>query len=108
MNEILTAATVIVPLVMAATGMVKKSFVNDNKVLPYLNVAIGLLISLLYAFTIVKGDLEIYGWAGFIAGLAAGGFYDLGANTKGLINQKKASKLVDAGEGKQDTTEDGE
>lgn len=102
MEKILTAATLIVPLVMAATGMVKKSFVNDNKWLPYLNVIIGLLIGLLYATTIVKGDFEIYCWAGFISGLAAGGFYDLGVNTVGFVNQKRAAKLADNGEGKQD------
>lgn len=108
MENILTAATVIVPVVLAATGLVKKVVVNDNKWLPAINLVIGILLGVVYAATIVGGDYELYGWAGFISGLAAGGFYDLGANGKGLINQKKATALIDSGEGDQDMNEDGD
>lgn len=108
MESILTATTAIVVLVMATTGVAKKFFTEDNKWLPIINIVVGIFIGLLYAITIVKGDLAIYGWAGFISGLSAGGFYDLGANAKGLVNQNKSNKLIDDGLGYQDTQHENE
>lgn len=108
MNEILTASTIIVPVVMGVTAAVK-SQISDNKVLPIVNVAIGIFIGVVYALSIVKGDVAIYAWAGAISGLSAGGFYDLQANVKGLSNQRKATKLIDEGQGDQEPTfKDGE
>lgn len=75
MDNILTAVSVIGAVVLGATGLVKKTSM-DNKYLPYINVAVGIVLGLVYAMTIVKGDYAVYGWAGFIAGLSAGGFYD--------------------------------
>ena len=101
MNEILTAATVIVPVVMGVTAAVK-SQISDNKVLPIVNVPIGIFIGVVYALSIVKGDVAIYAWAGAISGLSAGGFYDLQANVKGLNNQRKAAQMIKEGNGEQD------
>lgn len=101
MNEILTAATVIVPVVIGATAAVKTQ-ISDNKVLPIVNVAIGIFIGVIYALSIVKGDVAIYAWAGAISGLSAGGFYDLQANVKGLSNQRKAAQMIKEGNGEQD------
>lgn len=103
MENILTAASIIAALVMGATGVTKKFFTNDYKWLPIINIVVGIFIGLFYAITIVKGDYAIYGWAGFISGLSAGGFYDLGASTKGLVNQNKATNLIEEGLGYQDT-----
>lgn len=102
MDNILTAASVVGILVLALTQLVKQ-LIPDSKWLPLLNLAIGILLGLVYAATIVGGEYALYGWAGFVAGLAAGGFYDLGANAKGLVNQKRANTMIDIGEGKQDT-----
>lgn len=107
MDNILTATTVIVPVILGLTG-VAKTMIKDNKWLPIINIVIGIFIGAIYALTIVKADVAIYAWAGVLAGLTAGGFYDLGANGKGLVNQSKATKLIDEGNGKQDTREDGE
>lgn len=108
MENILLAASGIGVLVMGTTGVAKKFFTTDNKWLPIINIVVGIFIGLIYAITVVKGDYSIYGWAGFISGLSAGGFYDLGANAKGLVNQSKSNKLINEGLGKQDNREEGE
>lgn len=106
MTAILAAVAVISVIILAVTQMVKQ-IVPDNKYLPIINVVIGIAVGILYAMTIEHGQLAIYGWAGAISGLAAGGFYDLGANVKGLVNQSTSKKMIDGGTGKQDGT-DGE
>lgn len=104
MEQILIATAVIGAFILAVTEMVKK-IVPDNKWLPILNVAVGIFIGLIYAYTIVGGELAIYGWAGAISGLGAGGFYDLQANVRGLNNQRKATILINDGKGAQDLTD---
>lgn len=103
MEQILTATAVISVIILASTQMIKQ-VVSDNKWLPILNVVIGIFIGLIYAYTIVKGDLAVYAWAGAISGLGAGGFYDLQANVKGLNNQRKSTNLINDGKGEQDLT----
>lgn len=112
MDNILTAVAVIGTFILAATQMVKQ-VVSDNKWLPIINLLIGILIGLIYAITIVGGELAVYAWAGAISGLGAGGFYDLQANVRGLNNQRKSNNLINDGLGEQDLTdtfkdEDGE
>lgn len=101
MNEILTATAVIGAVILASTQMIKQ-VVNDNKWLPILNVLIGIAIGVVYALTIVNGEVPVYAWAGAISGLGAGGFYDLQANIKGLNNQRKSTNLINDGKGGQD------
>ncbi len=79
MTEILTAASIIGAVVLGVTQLIKKQ-IPDNKWLPVINVIAGIFIGLIFAVTINgSGALAIYGWAGALSGLAAGGFYDLGA-----------------------------
>lgn len=94
MDEILTATSVIGAVVLGMTQIVKQTAI-DNKWLPFLNVIFGLIIGISYALTIVQGDIAIYAWAGILAGMSAGGFYDLPANGK-LLYQK--SKLNNGGD----------
>lgn len=101
MNEILTATAIIGAVILASTQMIKQA-VNDNKWLPILNVLIGIVIGVVYALTIVSGQVAVYAWAGAISGLGAGGFYDLQANIKGLNNQRKSTNLINDGKGEQD------
>ena len=70
MEHILTAATVIVGVVMAVTGLVKK-MIPDNKMLPIINIVLGVVIGLAYAASMVPDQLVVFGWAGFLSGLAA-------------------------------------
>jgi hypothetical protein len=97
MEHILTAATVIVGVVMAVTGLVKQ-MIPDNKWLPIINIALGALVGVVYALTMVPDELVVFGWAGFLSGLAAGGFYDLGA---GFIKNNTTSN--DYGDGQEFT-----
>ncbi|MCD1023455.1 hypothetical protein [Enterococcus sp. SMC-9] len=78
MENILTAATAIGVLVLATTQLIKNQIPN-NKWLPVINVVTGIFIGVVYAISFQPADIVLYGWGGFIAGLAAGGFYDLGA-----------------------------
>lgn len=102
MDNILTAASIIGAIVLGATQIIKQTPIN-NKWLPFLNVVIGILIGVLYAVTITKGDIAVFGWAGAIAGMAAGGFYDLKSNGVALNNERKATKMIEEGLGNQDT-----
>ena len=94
MDEILTATSVISVIVLGVTQIVKQTAIN-NKWLPFLNVVFGLIIGISYALTIVQGDIAIYAWAGILAGMSAGGFYDLPANGKLLYQKSKLSNRGD-------------
>ncbi len=97
MEHILTAATVITGTVMGVTGLVKK-MIPDNKLLPVINILLGTAVGIVYAATMVPDQLIVFGWAGFLSGLAAGGFYDLGA---GFIKGNKSKP--DYGDGQEFT-----
>lgn len=100
MEDILLALSVIGVIVTAVTQLTKSMFSN-KKYLPIYNIILGVAIGLIYAYTIVKGDYSVYGWAGALAGLGAGGFYDLGVNTKAIVNENEAQSLIDDGKGEQ-------
>lgn len=104
MEEILAAVSIIGAIVLGATKMIKTTPVN-NKWLPFLNVVIGVVIGAGYALSFLPTEVIVYAWAGALAGMAAGGFYDLGVNTKAAYNQSKAENMIDEGLGKQDTRE---
>lgn len=84
MEQILTATTVIGAIVLGATQMIKQTSIN-NKLLPFLNIGVGIVIGALYALSFVKADIILYMWAGALAGMSAGGFYDL----SGYLDIKK-------------------
>lgn len=91
MNEILAAATIIVTVVMAVSSLVKTQITNAKR-LPIINVVIGIFIGGGYAICFDPPKLAIFIWAGFLAGLAAGGFYDLG---KGILHDTTDQKNID-------------
>lgn len=91
MNEILAAATIIVSAVMAISTMIK-SQITDAKRLPVINVIVGVFIGGGYAISFAHDQFAVFVWAGLIAGLAAGGFYDLG---KGILHDPTAENKVD-------------
>lgn len=100
MEEILTALSIVGVIVTSVTQLTKTMFSN-KRYLPIYNVAIGIVLSLIYAYTISKGDYTAFAWAGALAGLGAGGFYDLGVNTKAIVNGNKARDLIKKGKGGQ-------
>lgn len=77
MTEILAASSIITPLVVGVTGLIKTQMKN-YKLLPVINVIAGILLGVLYAVTLAPQELAIYAWAGAVSGLAAGGLFDLG------------------------------
>ena len=102
MEEILAAVSIIGAIVLGATKMIKATPIN-NKWLPFLNVVIGVVIGAGYALSFLPNEVIIYAWAGGLAGMAAGGFYDLKSNGVALNNERKSNNLIDEGLGYQDT-----
>lgn len=102
MEQILAAASIIGAIVLGATQMIKKTPIN-NKWLPFLNVLVGVIIGAVYALSFLPSEVIVYAWAGGLAGMAAGGFYDLKSNGVALNNERKATNLIDEGLGYQDT-----
>lgn len=107
MENILTATTVIGAIVLGGTQMIKQTSIN-NKWLPILNVLLGVIIGIGWALSFATSEVLVYAWAGGLAGMSAGGFYDLGTNVKGIANENQAQSLIEEGKGMQDTREDGE
>lgn len=101
MEQILTATSIIGAIVLGATQIIKQTSIN-NKLLPFLNILVGMGIGALYALSFVKADIITFTWAGALAGMAAGGFYDLKSNGVAFNNEKKSQKLIEDDLGKQD------
>lgn len=91
MNEILAAATIIVSVVLAVSSLVKTQISNAKR-LPVINLIIGIFVGGGYAICFVPTQLAVFIWAGVLAGLAAGGFYDLG---KGILSESTKPDQVD-------------
>jgi hypothetical protein len=80
MDNILAAATTIIAFVLAFTQLIKKYTQADSKWLPLLNLLTGLFLGIAWSLSFAPDEMIVFIWGGAIAGLAAGGFYDLGAN----------------------------
>lgn len=91
MNEILAAATIIVTVVIAVSSLIKTQISNAKR-LPIINILVGIFVGGGYAISFEPSKLAIYIWAGFLSGLAAGGFYDLG---KGILHDSNEQEDVD-------------
>ncbi|EME3544816.1 hypothetical protein QUO85_002597, partial [Enterococcus faecium] len=50
------------------------------------------VIGISYALTIIHGEVATYAWAGILAGMSAGGFYDLPANGKSIYQESKINE----------------
>lgn len=90
MTEILTISSIITPLIVGVTELVKGQ-TGRRKLLPISNVITGILLSGLYALSFVPQDIILYLWAGAIAGLAAGGLFDLGDHVMKLQESDKSN-----------------
>lgn len=97
MKEILIAASIIVPLVVGATGLIKTQL-NNYRILPVINVITGILLGILFAMSFTPEEIILYSWAGFVAGLAAGGLFDLGVS---VFDQE--DDQTDYGDGQSET-----
>lgn len=97
MKGILIAASIIAPLVVGATGLIKTQL-NNYRILPVINVITGILLGILFAMSFTPEEIILYAWAGFVAGLAAGGLFDLGVS---VFDQD--DDQVDYGDGQSET-----
>lgn len=80
MDSILIAATTIIVIVMAATELMKRYAGAESKWLPLINLLTGLAVGVGWSLSFAPNDLIVFIWGGLVAGLAAGGFYDLGVS----------------------------
>lgn len=101
MDNVMIAATVIAPIVLILTQVYKNVF-GASKVLPLVNLLIGIIAGGIWALSFADTNLVVYLWAGFFAGASAGGLYDLGANAKAKVNENQVAKLEDQNRAKQD------
>lgn len=97
MKEILIAASIIAPLVMGATGLVKNQ-IDNYRILPVVNVITGILLGILFAMSFTPEEIILYAWAGAVSGLAAGGLFDLGVS---VFDQ--GDDHIDYGDGQSET-----
>ena len=91
MSEILTSATIIAGFVLAISSVIKTQ-IKDTKRIPIINIVVGIFIGAMYALSFQSDQLVLFVWGGLIAGLAAGGFYDLG---KGILYSPDNNERVD-------------
>lgn len=80
MDNILLAATTVVVFVLAGTQLIKKYTGTENKWLPLINLVLGIAIGVAWSLSFDQSNLIYFIWGGAVAGLSAGGFYDLGAS----------------------------
>lgn len=88
MDNILIAATTVVVFVLAGTQLIKKYTGTENKWLPLINLVLGIVLGVAWSLSFDPSNLINFIWGGAIAGLSAGGFYDLGANIKNRKDEK--------------------
>ena len=91
MSDILASASIIAGIVLAVSSVIKTKL-KDTSNLPIINIVIGIFIGAAYALCFQRDQLVVFIWGGFLAGLAAGGFYDLG---KGILNDPSHKERVD-------------
>lgn len=79
MDSIIAAATLILPLTLGVTEIVKRYF-GGKKILPVINLVMGIILGAAWAWSFSPNDILTFVWGGAIAGMSAGGFFDLGSN----------------------------
>lgn len=80
MEEVMTFASIISPVVIALVQLVKKTVTVNKRYLPLISLLTGLVVGFL-AWPFTELDVVLRLWAGGFAGLAASGLYSLGKKT---------------------------
>ncbi|WP_085523841.1 holin [Tuberibacillus sp. Marseille-P3662] len=91
MNEILTFATIVLPIVTAVTELIKRTVSVPKNFVPLIALVTGLAIG--YAATPMTNiDWVLRLWGGGIAGLSSTGLYEIAFNKReGKTKQNKAA-----------------
>lgn len=79
MDNVIAAATLIIPLTLGVSQIVKVYF-GGKKILPVINLILGVVIGFAWAWSFAPNEILTFVWGGAISGMAAGGFFDLGSN----------------------------
>ncbi|MFP7252939.1 holin [Virgibacillus sp. 7505] len=90
MEEVMTFASIISPIVIALVQLIKKTITVNNRYLPLISLLIGILVGFL-AWPFTDLDVVLRLWSGGFAGLAASGLYSLGKKTISNNNNDKAA-----------------
>ncbi len=89
LDNMLIFASVLAVFVGAGTEAAKKIFTLKKNLVPAVGVGIGLLLGA-SAFPLTDLDIGVRLWSGFVAGLAATGFYEFALNQRdGTTKPKK-------------------
>ncbi|MFB1098640.1 holin [Terribacillus sp. JSM ZJ617] len=90
MEEVMTFASIISPIVIALVQLIKVTITVNNRYLPLISLLIGILVGFL-AWPFTELDVVLRLWSGGFAGLAASGLYSLGKKTISNNNNDKAA-----------------
>ncbi|PAD37096.1 holin [Terribacillus saccharophilus] len=90
MEEVMTFASIISPIVIALVQLIKKTITVNKRYLPLISLLIGILVGFL-AWPFTDMDVVLRLWSGGFAGLAASGLYSLGKKTISDNNNDKAA-----------------
>jgi Bacteriophage A118-like holin, Hol118 len=90
MEEVMTFASIISPIVIALVQLIKKTIAVNKRYLPLISLLIGILVGFL-AWPFTDMDVVLRLWSGGFAGLAASGLYSLGKKTISDNNNDKAA-----------------
>jgi hypothetical protein len=81
LNNVLAFASVLAVFVLAVVQMIKNNISMPKNIVPFVGLAIGLLIgAVAYPFTDL--DLTLRLWAGGLSGLSATGLFELAFNKR--------------------------
>lgn len=97
MDNIITVAMILMPMVLAITEIVKSSVVMKKNLIPLVSVIIGLILGVLSYYVT---DLHLEGYTvvdhvfiGFASGVLATGTYELGKFRGGNTGKSDTNKL---------------
>lgn len=96
MDNIITVAMVLMPMVLAITEVIKSSVVMKKNLIPLISVVVGLVLGVLSYYVT---DLRLEGYTmvdhifvGFASGVLATGTYELGKFRGGSTGESDANK----------------
>ncbi|SDM91795.1 Bacteriophage A118-like holin, Hol118 [Fictibacillus solisalsi] len=88
MEQIVTFASLLTPLVTSLVQLLKRTFPIRKRFIPIISFFIGIFIGLFaYPFTDMTADFRI--WSGGLAGLAATGLYEVGKRGAGRLGRSR-------------------
>lgn len=88
MDQVLSFASVLAPIVSALIQLVKKTVNVEKNYIPLISLLIGILLGI-FAYPFTSLELVSRIWAGGVAGLAATGLFEMVKRRSGYSKDKK-------------------